>query len=46
MGAASGVLYRADTLEDIKQFANDDGLGNQYTVVIPYWLLSRYEGHV
>lgn len=40
MGAASGVLYRADTLDDIKQFANDDGLENQYTVVIPYWLLS------
>ncbi|KAF9087087.1 hypothetical protein BGX29_001048 [Mortierella sp. GBA35] len=40
MEAASGVLYRADTLEDIKQFASDDGLGNKYTVVLPYWLLS------
>ncbi|KAG0269707.1 hypothetical protein BGZ95_001960 [Linnemannia exigua] len=40
MDAASGVLYRADTVEDIKQFANNNELGNKYTVVIPYWLLS------
>ncbi|KAF9924705.1 hypothetical protein FBU30_005375 [Linnemannia zychae] len=41
LGAASGVLYRADTLDDINQFVNDKGLGNKYTVVIPYWMLSR-----
>ncbi|KAF9959462.1 hypothetical protein BGZ65_000383, partial [Modicella reniformis] len=40
MGASSGVLYRTDTQADIQQFASDKNLGDKYTVVMPYWLLT------
>ncbi|KAI8356851.1 Nicastrin-domain-containing protein [Mortierella sp. GBAus27b] len=43
MGASTGVLYRADTLDDIQKFVADTKSGdlkNKYTVVMPYWLLT------
>ncbi|KAF9350144.1 hypothetical protein BGX26_011638, partial [Mortierella sp. AD094] len=40
ISAATGVLYKTDTQDDIQQFASNSNLKNKYTVVIPYWLLT------
>ncbi|KAF9430128.1 hypothetical protein BGZ94_008234, partial [Podila epigama] len=40
MKSATGVLYKADTDADIEQFSKDKELGNEYTIVMPYWLLT------
>ncbi|GJJ79156.1 nicastrin [Entomortierella parvispora] len=41
MDAATGVLFRTDTQDDIQQFASQGGLVSKYTVVMPYWLLTN-----
>ncbi|KAF9917062.1 hypothetical protein BX616_002041 [Lobosporangium transversale] len=41
INAASGVLYRTDTQDDIERFASNSHFNNKYTVVMPYWLLTN-----
>ncbi|KAG0210356.1 hypothetical protein BGX28_009408 [Mortierella sp. GBA30] len=40
MAAATGVLFRTDSQNDIQQFASNKDLGNKYTIIMPYWLLT------
>ncbi|KAG0267337.1 hypothetical protein BG011_006754 [Mortierella polycephala] len=40
MGAASGVIYQTDNLDDIQQFASNRELRDIYTIIMPYWLLT------
>ncbi|KAF9582380.1 hypothetical protein BGW38_000278 [Lunasporangiospora selenospora] len=42
MNAASGVLYKADSQDDIQTLVSDDGRFKvKYTVLLPYWLLTN-----
>ncbi|KAF9941116.1 hypothetical protein BGZ67_005770 [Mortierella alpina] len=40
INAATGVLFRTDSQDEIQQFASNKDLGNKYTVIMPHWLLT------
>ncbi|KAF9429330.1 hypothetical protein BGZ76_001447, partial [Entomortierella beljakovae] len=41
INAASGVLFKTDSLDDIQQFVSNKGLNDKYTIIMPYWLLTK-----